>query len=78
MGEMERASTAEGPRSDAVIAASGSVVLRHEQDGGFDFAPEWCIGHICPSSCAHVHSIPVARSGIVRRSAVGIDIRTEN
>ena len=29
--------TAEGPNKDAIIAAAGSAVLRHEQDGEFAF-----------------------------------------
>ena len=30
-------STAEGPNKDEIIAAAGSAVLRHEQDGEFAF-----------------------------------------
>src|SRR5436309_10116400 len=68
--------TAEGPNKDAIIAAAGSAVLRHEQDGEFAFDRVWCIGHICPSDCAHVHSTPVALVDVLRHSAVGIETKT--
>ena len=51
MAESDGASTAAGPMSEAVIAATGSDVGRHEQecDPGFDLDLTWCIGQIRPS-----------------------------
>ena len=48
-------SMAAGPRSEAATVASGSTVPRQEQ-GAFDVAERWCIGHIAPGSWTQVHS----------------------
>jgi len=57
-------STAAGPISAAVIAASGSEVLRQEHgcdsDAPCDCARVWCIGHICRSPWSQVHAAFVA------------------
>lgn len=51
--EVEDASTAAGPTIDAVIAPSGSDVLRHEHERdsevGLDVDRVWCMGQIPPS-----------------------------
>lgn len=74
---LEGAITATGPTSEAAIAASGSEVLRQEQERGSDadlaLDLTWCIGHICPSPCSQVHSAVTELAAIVARNMVGIE-----
>ena len=72
------ASTAAGPTRTDATAASGSELLRQEQEcdpgAPCDFVRVWCIGHICPSPWSHVHSLPTVFADVIEHSAVGTEI----
>jgi len=72
------ASTAAGPTRADAIAASGSEVLRQEQEcdpgAPWDFVRVWCIGHICPSPWSQVHSAPIVFTDVIEQSVVGTAI----
>ena len=70
------ARTAVGPRIDTMLAASGSVLLRHSQPGFF-FAG-WCIGHSSWPVLVHVHVIASAAPGACARSDSGATVSSDN
>ena len=66
------ARTASGPSSETIVAASGSVVLRHWQSG-LGFAG-WCIGHCAFPVCTQVQPIASAECALEANSDTGADV----
>jgi hypothetical protein len=68
--------TATGPRSETIVAASGSVVFRHWQ---LDFGVAgWCIGHSALPVWTQVQLIGSAACGAFANSDSGAAVNTES
>jgi hypothetical protein len=68
--------TARGPRSETIVAASGSVVFRHWQ---LDFGVAgWCIGHSALPVWTHVQLIESAACGALANSESGAAVNSES
>ena len=68
--------TARGPRSETIVAASGSVVFRHWQ---LDFGVVgWCIGHSALPVWTQVQLIGSGACGALANSESGAAVNSES